>query len=433
MAKIHLPFGRNGICAEIPDANLTGVYRSALPPPADDPDAEVERAMAHPFASPPLEELARGRKNAVIIASDHTRPVPSRHIIPAMLAALRRGNPALEITILIATGCHRRTSRAELAEKFGEAIVRREKIVVHDCGDDAALVSLGTLPSGGELKINRLAAETDLLVAEGFIEPHFFAGFSGGRKSVLPGIAARETVLANHCAEFIASPFARTGSLENNPIHRDMVFAAKQAKLTFIVNVVINGEKRIVRAFAGDTFAAHEAGCAFLKDECRVTVPESDIVITGNGGYPLDQNVYQCVKGMTAGEAVCRPGGVIILAADCSDGHGGEAFYRTLREAPSPAALLEKISAVGRGMTTPDQWQYQILARIMDRFTVIMVTGRANLPMIRAMGMEAAESMADALEKAFAITGKNATVAVIPDGVSVIAEKAAAADRRPIR
>ena len=197
----------------------------------------VEAALEAPIGSEPLEKLVQGKKKVVLIASDHTRPVPSKLIIPPMLQQLRQGNPDADITILIATGCHRGTTREELVQKFGEDIVQNEKIYIHDCDERDMLVNIGTLPSGSACEINRLAYEADLLVAEGFIEPHFFAGFSGGRKSVLPGIAGRSTVLGNHCSEFIAHPSARTGILENNPLHIDMLWAAKTAKLAFRENL----------------------------------------------------------------------------------------------------------------------------------------------------------------------------------------------------
>ena len=423
MEKITLPYGKTGISFNIDEARLNGVFHAGLPAAVDDELLETERALSTPYASLKLAELARGKKNCVIIASDHTRPVPSRILMPALLRHLRQGVPDLDITILIATGCHRFTSREELIAKFGSEIVENEKIVVHDCDDASQLVDLGTLPSGGHLQINKLAVETDLLIAEGFIEPHFFAGFSGGRKSVLPGIAGRKTVLANHCAEFIQSPFARTGILENNPIHRDMLFAAEKAKLAFVLNVVINENKKIVRAFAGDPAAAHAEGCKFLQSHCRITVPESDIVITSNGGYPLDQNVYQSVKGMTAAEAVCRENGVIIIAAACNDGHGGEAFFRVLSEAQSPEKLLESIASIPRNKTTPDQWQYQILARIQSHFRVIVVTRDCSYEMLRKMKLETASSVEEALEMAYEKLPAEAKTAVIPDGVSVIAQK----------
>ncbi len=423
MKTVKVPYGRGVLSADVAESNLVGIFESALPEAAPGQRAEVERALDNPVGSPRLEELARGRRSAVVITSDHTRPVPSRTIMPCILERLRKGSPDIQITILVATGFHRATTREELIGKLGAEIVEHEHIVVHDSSDASMLTHLGTLPSGGELIINRLAVETELLVAEGFIEPHFFAGFSGGRKSILPGVASRETVLANHCSEFIQSPYARTGNLENNPIHRDMLFAAEQAKLAFIVNVVINAEKKIVRAFAGNSVGAHEAGCGFLRSLCEVRVPESDIVITSNGGYPLDQNVYQSVKGMTAGEAVCRKGGVIIIAASCSDGHGGESFYRNLAKAASPAALLAKAAAVPRSRTEPDQWEFQILARILSEHTVIMVTTDCDHRMLRDMHLRTAVSLGEALEQAYALVGADASVAVIPDGVSVIAKK----------
>ena len=420
---IRIPYGRTAMEARVSENNLLGVYSSRLPESSGNEAELVREALDHPIDSPPLEELAKGKKSAVVITSDHTRPVPSRAIMPQILERLRRNSPDIDITILVATGFHRGTTRAELVEKLGEEIVAAERIVVHDSGDAASLVNLGKLPSGGDLILNKLAVETELLVAEGFIEPHFFAGFSGGRKSVLPGIAARETVLANHCSEFIQSPYARTGNLDGNPIHRDMLFAAERVNLAFIVNVVIDHDKRIVRAFAGDREKAHRAGCEFLEQQCRIEVPEADIVITGNGGYPLDQNIYQAVKGMTAGEAACRPGGTIIMVASCSDGHGGESFFRTMADAASPAAVWEETLKVPRNRTKPDQWEYQILARILRRNRVILVTHDCVPEMVRAMHMECVPLLDSALRRAFERHGAQAKVAVIPDGVSVIVRK----------
>jgi len=336
------------------------------------------------------------------------------------LEEARRGNPDIEITILIATGFHRATTREELIDKFGEDIVDNENIVIHDSQDASSLVQLDTLPSGGELWLNRLAVETDLLVAEGFIEPHFFAGFSGGRKSVLPGVAGAQTVLANHCAEFINSEYARTGVLENNPLHRDMLFAAQQAKLAFIVNVVIDENKDIVKAFAGDREQAHKAGCDFLERLVRIEVPPSDIIITSNGGYPLDQNIYQAVKGMTAAEAAIKDGGVIIMVSACNDGHGGQSFFDNMAQAKCPAQILKKTAQVPRHETVPDQWEFQILARILNRCKVIMVTDMCAPEMIKAMHMEHAFTIEEALEMALKIKGADARIAVIPDGVAVI-------------
>jgi nickel-dependent lactate racemase len=423
MIKAAVPCHRSHAVFEIPEKNYLGTYLPHTEAAAPDPAAEVRRALANPIASPRLAELAKPAKTCVVICSDHTRPVPSKYIIPAMLEELRRGNPGLDITLLIATGCHRGTTKEELAGKFGPEIMAHEKIVVHDCDDAAMLTEAGTLPSGGRLILDKRIMDCDLLVAEGFIEPHFFAGFSGGRKSVLPGVASRVTVLANHCAEFIESPFARTGILENNPIHRDMVYAAERAKLAFIVNTVIDGEKRIVRAFAGDMVRAHLAGAEFCRRQATIEVPEADIVITSNGGYPLDMNVYQSVKGMTAAEAVCRDGGVIIMVSGCSDGHGGESFYNALKAASSPEEILERVKKVPRDATTPDQWQYQIMARVLKRFKVIMYAPECSSDMLREMMLTPAASPADALAAAFASCSGDAKVAVLPDGVSVIPVK----------
>ncbi len=273
--------------------------------------------------------------------------------------------------VLIATGCHRGTSREELVNKFGEEIVARERIVVHDCDDIANMVLVDTLPSGGRLLANRIAAEADLLVSEGFIEPHFFAGFSGGRKSVLPGVCARETVMYNHNAGFIRDPLSRTGVLDGNPIHGDMLYAARKVGLAFIVNVVINAEKEAIFAVAGDADQAHRVGCDFLRKRCMVPAVPSDIVITTNGGYPLDQNIYQAVKGMTAAEATVKRDGVIIMLAKSADGHGGEGFYKTFRDEKDLTAMMQGFLATPPEKTKVDQWQSQIFARVLMHARVI--------------------------------------------------------------
>ena len=422
MATVQFPYGKETISCNLSDDVLLGVLQPQLHHYAPNMSelALVEQAMGNPIGTPALRELAKGKRNVVIIASDHTRPVPSKVILPPMLAEIRQGNPEAEITILIATGCHRETTLQELTDKFGPEIVENEKIVVHDCDDAANLVSIGTLPSGGELRINRLAVEADLLLAEGFIEPHFFAGFSGGRKSVLPGIAARETVLANHCSEFIAHPKARTGILEGNPIHADMLWAAKRAGLAYIVNVVLDGKKKVIYAVAGDPEQAHAAGCEFLLGQCKAEPKQADVVITTNGGYPLDQNVYQAVKGMTAAEATVKEGGVIIMLAKSGDGHGGEAFYRQLSEEPDIQKTMDVFLARGRNETVPDQWQTQIFLRVLKRARVLYLSEMPD-DMVRAMHMTPIHSVEEGLCVARKLLGNpNATVTAIPDGVSVM-------------
>ncbi|MDR3085416.1 MAG: nickel-dependent lactate racemase, partial [Christensenellaceae bacterium] len=388
--RLSIPYGHASIPLELPSGEGLAVLepKQGFFPDGRDQDELVLAAMAAPIGSRHLESLAKAAKNAVILCSDHTRPVPSRHIVPHMLAALRRGNPQIEITLLIATGCHRETTTQELRGKFGDELLKKERIVVHDCDDESNLVSLGPLPSGAQLLLNRLAAQTDLLLAEGFIEPHFFAGFSGGRKSVLPGVCARATVLGNHCAAFIRDPRAVTGVLTGNPIQRDMVAAARMANLRYIVNVILNDQKEAVAAFAGDALLAHEAGCAALRAAAAVRPPFlADIVITSNGGAPLDQNIYQAVKGMSTAEAAAAEGAVILLCAACEDGVGGEEFRKALAECESPAALLREIEARPMENTLPDQWQVQILARILSRHTVVFVTDEGLRPIIEEMKM----------------------------------------------
>ncbi|MBR2047267.1 MAG: nickel-dependent lactate racemase [Oscillospiraceae bacterium] len=418
---ISLPYGRTRLTAELADNRIAAVLTSRLEAyvPALGERELVEAALRAPIGSPTLEELAKGKENIVLIASDHTRPVPSKVLVPPMLEALRRGNPDAKLTILIATGCHRGTTTEELVEKFGPEIVAKEHIVIHDCAAEEDMVTIGTLPSGGELRINRVAAEADLLISEGFIEPHFFAGFSGGRKSVLPGIAARETVYWNHNAQFIASDFARTGILEGNPIHADMIYAARTAKLAFICNVVINAKHQVVGAFAGDCEQAHIAGTEFLKGLCQSEAVPADIVITTNNGYPLDQNIYQAVKGMTAGEATCAEGGVIIMAAACNDGHGGESFRKTMAADKSPAQILEEIQATPREHTVPDQWESQILARILSRFRVVLIS-EADPELVRSMKMHPAQDLSQAIALAEELLGRKGSVTVIPEGISTI-------------
>lgn len=422
MVKLKVPYSKQGMILEIPEKRFTGVLEAKLDNCIEHKTQEeiVEESMNNPIGSHSLEVLAKGKKNVVIITSDHTRPVPSKITMPIILKRIRKVNPDIDVKIIVATGFHRPSTREELVYKMGEEIVDNEDIVMHISTDDESMCKVGVLPSGGDLYINKLAYEAELLIAEGFIEPHFFAGFSGGRKSVLPGIASAKTIMYNHCSDFIDSDNSRTGKLKHNPIHEDMVYAAKVAKLAFILNVVIDKDKKIVASFAGDVEKAHTKGCEFVTELSKVNSIKSDIVVTTNGGYPLDQNIYQAVKGMTAAEATCRDGGVIIMIAACNDGHGGQSFYENVANADSPKQLLEKIRSVGRCDTIPDQWEFQILARILSKYTVIMVTDKCNPEMIKKMHMKHAFNFKEALEMATSIVGIDSKIVVIPDGVSVI-------------
>jgi nickel-dependent lactate racemase len=421
MKTLSFPYGKEWLSVEIPEERYKGEMVSSLHSYRAEKSQEalVEEALANPLGSPPLHVMAEGKKNIVLIASDHTRPVPSKIIIPRMLAEIRKGSAGADITILIATGCHRETTTVELEDKFGADIMGREKIVPHDC-DSPDMVNLGRLPSGGDMILNRLVIDADLLLAEGFIEPHFFAGFSGGRKSVLPGVASRKTVVYNHNAEFIAHPKARTGVIDGNPIHDDMIFAARAAKLAFICNVVLNAEKEIIFAVAGDCGQAHLKGADFLAAKCGAEAVPADIVISTNGGYPLDQNIYQAVKGMTAAEAAVKKDGVIIMLAKSNDGHGAPEFYKTFAEEKDLDRMLDTFMRTPRESTRIDQWQSQIFARVLKHARVIYIS-EAPDQMVRDMHMTPAHSLAEGLKMAETILGNpRATVATVPDGVAVM-------------
>ena len=419
---IAIPYGKTHLTCQIPGAAVLTSKIDELPRGAEG-RAIVEKAMAKPIGAKHLSQLAVGKKTSTVIISDHTRPVPSRDILPPMLWELRQGNPDIDITLLVATGFHRPTTVAELENKLGEEIVRNEKIVVHDAFDPETNVDIGVLPSGAHLVIDRVAAQTDLLVSEGFIEPHFFAGFSGGRKSVLPGVCDKVTVLGNHCGAFIASDKARTGVLVGNPLHRDMVAAAQMAGLAYIVNVIINDDKQTVAAFAGDFEAAHAAGVEFLRPYCQVDAVPGDIVITSNGGAPLDQNIYQSVKGLTAAESSAKPGAVLIMCADLADGTGGEGFYTSIRDCESPAEHFARCAATPQDETIPDQWESQILARILMKHKVIFVSRPEMEQTLKEMKMDYAPDLESALAMAKQIQGQQAEITVIPNGISVIVKE----------
>ena len=397
MKEFLLPYGKEKLTAKIEDEHLAGVLLSELHSyKAPKSGAElVQDALEHPIGTPRLCDMAVGKKKVVVISSDHTRPVPSHIMMPLILAEIRKGNPDADITILISTGLHRTTTKEELAAKFGPEI-------------------------GGNLIINRLAAEADLLVAEGFIEPHFFAGFSGGRKSILPGVASRETVMYNHNSGFIADPHARTGVVEGNPIHNDMLYAARAARLDFIVNVVIDAAHDPIFAVAGDCDLAHRVGREFLASKCQVDAIPADIVISTNGGYPLDQNIYQSVKGMTAAEATVKEGGVIIMLSKAADGHGGKYFHETFRDEKDLNRMMKTFLDRKPEETIIDQWQSQIFARLLLKATVVFVSS-CDDQLVEYLHMVPAHSMEEALQKAKAIVKKDDyKVTVIPDGVSVI-------------
>ncbi len=421
MNIISIPYGKTSLSCTLPDCALLTSRVGELKSDRAGIDL-VREAMANPIGSPKLSELARGKKSCTVIISDHTRPVPSRDILPPMLEQLREGNPEIQITLLVATGFHRLTTADELKNKLGEEIASREKIVVHNAFDADSNVEIGTLPSGAPLVIDRLAVETELLVAEGFIEPHFFAGFSGGRKSILPGICNAATVNENHSYKAISSPYSTTGVLAHNPIHEDMVCAARAVNVQFILNVALNGEKKVIAAFAGDLEEAHAEGVAFVRKLAQCPSVTGDIVITSNGGYPLDQNLYQSPKAVATAEACCADGGVIIMCASCFDGMGGTHFEKLIVRG-TVDEIDEYLSRIPPKETIPEQWCAQIYSRILKKHRIILVTTYLDHELVRKANMIPASSPDEALAMAYEMMGKDARVVVIPDGVAVLAVK----------
>lgn len=422
MRVIPIPYERGTMDLHVSEENLKAVITARLHEyrPGKGERELVEEALKNPIGSRPLRELAVGKKKIVLVTSDHTRAVPSKITLPILLRELREGNPEADITILIATGLHRPTTEAEQRSMFGDEIVDREHIVANNAFDPEAFVKICDLPSGAEFYVNKLAAECDLLLAEGFIEPHFFAGFSGGRKSILPGICNAATVNENHSYKAISSPNAAAGVLKGNPIHEDMVVAARAVNTQFILNVALDAQKKIIAAFAGDLEQAHEAGVAFIREQSQCRTVTGDIVVTSNGGYPLDQNLYQSPKAVATAEVCAGEDGVIIMCCSCCDGMGGSNFERLITMG-TPEEIDSYLSKIPPKETIAEQWCPQIYSRILRRHKLILVTTHLPEELVRKANMIPAASPDEALEIAYGLKGRDASVVVIPDGVSVLA------------
>ena len=422
--KIKIPYDVGTLELNIEERNLKAVITAGSDEfRTEKTESEIiEDALKHPIGSPRLSQLVKGKKKVVLVTSDHTRAVPSRLTLPLLLKEIRKGEPDADITILIATGLHRATTKEEQRKMFGDQIVDHEKIAVNHAFCPEEFVRICTLPSGAEFHVNKIAAGCDLLITEGFIEPHFFAGFSGGRKSILPGICNEATVNENHSYRAIASPYAMAGVLKHNPIHEDMVYAARKVNVQFILNVALNSEKKVIGAFAGDLEEAHEKGVEFVNRLSRREPVEGDIIITSNGGYPLDQNLYQTPKAVATAEACARKDAVIIMCAGCREGMGGTYFEKLIVK-----GTVEEIDAYLSGIppkeTIPEQWCAQIYARILKKHKVILVTSYLDKQTVEKANMIHAGSLDEALAHAWKIKGKEAEVVVIPDGVSVLAVK----------
>jgi len=424
LALIKIPYDKGTVDLNVAEKNLAAVITADLQ--CSEPEkcgaAYVEEALAKPVGTKSLRELAIGKQKVVLVTSDHTRAVPSKITLPVLLREVRSTNPKADITILIATGLHRAPTEEEMRNMFGDEIVDREHIISNDAFDSDQFEKVCDLPSGAEFYCNRLALQCDLLITEGFIEPHFFAGFSGGRKSILPGICNAATVNENHSYQAISSPFSSTGVLKDNPIHTDMIAAARAVNVQFILNVALNAKKQIIAAFAGDLERAHEAGVAFIRSRSQREAITGDIVVTSNGGYPLDQNLYQSPKAVATAQACAGEDGVIIMCCACKDGIGGTNFERLITLG-SPEEIDAYLSRIPPKETIAEQWCAQIYARILKKHPVILVSAYLDQRLVQAANLIPASSADEALEIAYGMRGRQARVVVIPDGVGVLAVK----------
>lgn len=421
---IPIPYYTSTLNLHVDEENLKAVLTAKMHGFHAEKSQEqlVLDALEHPVGSPRLRELARDKQKIVIVTSDHTRAVPSKITLPLLLKEIRSGNPQADITILIATGLHRPTTEEEQRRMFGDEIVDHEKIAINNAFDPEQFLELCTLPSGAVFQVNKLAAQCDLLMTEGFVEPHFFAGFSGGRKSILPGVCSERTVNENHSYKAVSHPRSNSGMLKDNPIHADMLCAAKAVNVQFIFNVALDGEKKIVAAWAGDLEKAHEAGVAFIRQWSQCPVVTGDIVVTSNGGYPLDQNLYQSPKAMATAEACAGEDGVIIMCCSCCDGMGGAHFGEILQRG-TPDEIDRYLSEIPPQKTIPEQWCAQVCVRVLRKHQVILVTTFLDHDEVRRANMIPASTPGEALEIAYRLKGNHARVVVIPDGVSVLTVK----------
>jgi nickel-dependent lactate racemase len=420
--RFHLEYGRTGLDIELPGERVvrTLAYKDASP--LADPQAILAERLAQPTGSPPLAELARGRRTACILICDITRPVPNELILTPLLATLEAAGIARErITILVATGLHRPNEGEELVELVGRRIYENYRIENHHGKELAEHVYLGDSPRGVPIWLDRRYVEADLKIAVGLIEPHLMAGFSGGRKLICPGIAALETVKVWHGPDFLEHPNADCGILEGNPVHEENTWIGRRAGCDFIVNVVIDAQRRPLCFVAGDMVAAFEEGVAFVRRVVTDTVAEPvDVVVTCSAGYPLDTTFYQSVKGMTGALPIVKQGGTIILAASLSEGVGSPEFEQLFAEHPNLDVFVERI--LGKKYFKMDQWQLEELAKVRRKAKVKMVSDGLPAATLDRLFVESAPSVEAAVADSLAEYGAGATLAVIPKGPYVLAQ-----------
>jgi nickel-dependent lactate racemase len=417
---VELQYGTEGLVVHgLPDGRTTVVEPSHLPA-APDEHAEVVRAIRELLSGPPLRELLSPGKSVAISVCDGTRPQPREVVVPALLEELDGVIRLEDVVILVATGTHRGNTEAELREMLGDEVVATVRVVNHDAREPSALTWVGKLGADVPVWLNAEWLAADLRITTGFVEPHFFAGFSGGPKMVAPGLAGLDTTPTLHDARRIGHPNARWGVTEGNPVHDDVRAIAAATGVDFALDVVLDGRKRVARAFAGELFAMHREATAVARRAAMRKLPgRFDVVLTTNSGYPLDQNLYQAVKGMSAAAQVVRPGGTIVCAAECRDGFPDHGDYRAqLTSGTSSAALLEEIEA--RSETLPDQWEIQIQAKVQSLARVVMHTSYLSDDDLAAAHLEQTSDVLATVTNALDTAGPGAALCVLPWGPMTI-------------
>jgi lactate racemase len=412
--RVRLAYGRDGLEIEVPES--ADVVEPRPPLPLEDEEGALREAFRHPQGTRPLREVVPAGSRVAISVCDITRAFPARRVLPVLLDELAAARPA-EVTVCIATGTHRVATPDELRAMLGDEVLGRVRVAQHDAFDAASHVDVGTVPgSDTPARIDAGFLEHDVRITTGFIEPHFFAGFSGGPKMVAPGLAQLETVLDLHSAARIGDPRATWGVTVGNPVHDPVRAIAERVGVTFNLDVLLDGDHRITAVFAGDLLSSHAAGCELARQTAMRAVPRPyDVVVTTNSGYPLDQNLYQTVKGMSAAAQIVRPGGAIVVASECADGvpeHGG--YGRLLRAGRGPEEFLAGLAGQA---TEHDQWNVQVQARIQRQARVLVHSDGLTPEQLRAAWLEPARDVSATVRD---LAGEAGTVAVLPEGPQTI-------------
>ena len=420
--KAKLAYGRARLEVTLPDDRVAKCLEFQPLPPIDLPMAELNGALHVPIDSPPLFELAQGKKTACIVISDITRPVPNAVILPPLLQTLEEaGVPREGVLILVATGLHRPSTPEERIEMCGEEIVEKYRIEDHHAKVREEHTFLGDSPRQVPVWVDTRYIEAELKIITGLIEAHFMAGFSGGRKAICPGICGAETIAEWHKPRFLEHENAKTGCLENNPVHEEGTWIAKKAGCDFLVNVVLNSGREIVGLVAGNMEAAHRRGVEIARGMIIDTLPEPvDIVVTSGGGYPLDLTWYQTIKGIVTALDILKEGGTVIIASSCAEGIGSTQFDEITAKFPTIDDFMTAI--LNDEFFVINQWQLEELGKVLRKGRVVVVTDSLSPETLKRMYVESAPTVEQAVQEALKRYGANAQIAVLPDGPYVLAQ-----------